>query len=251
MKNEKSTIKPNDTKAVEIWNKVLKASFKLPRTRINRKDFLEKELSKKCKLTQVNEAIDSTPAKAEINNTIIDMIAKSCIKWHTMQVVRNSFLAGLPGGWWMAGTVPADIAQFYHHVIMLVQKLAYLYGWPNLLEDDQIDDETLLNITLFIGVMFGAKGATKALSEMAKRFSIEVIKRLPRKPLTKYAIYNISKQVAKWIGVKVTKETFAKSLGKLIPVAGGVISGGITYITFKPMGYKLKKHLASLSLAKK
>ena len=250
MENEKQTKEQNETQAVKIWNKVLKSSFKLPGTRINRKDFLIKELSKKCKLTQVEEAIESRPTEAKINSDINDSIANSCIKWHTVQVTRNSFLAGLPGGWWMAGAVPADLAQFYHHVIILVQKLAYLYGWPDLLEDDQIDDETLLNITLFIGVMFGAKGATKALSEMAKRFSVEVIKRLPRKPLTKYAIYNISKQVAKWIGVKITKETFAKSLGKLIPIAGGFISGGITYITFKPMGYKLKKHLASLALAK-
>ncbi len=250
MENEKQTKKTNETKMVKIWNNVLNASFKLPGTRINREDFLKKELPKKCKLENVEEAIKTSPSKAKIPNDVIDSIANSCIKWHTFQVTRNSFLAGLPGGWWMGVAVPADLAQFYHHVIVLVQKLAYLYGWPDLLEDDQIDDDTLLNITLFIGVMFGAKGATKALSVMAEKLTTEVIKRLPRKPLTRYAIYNISKQVAKWIGVKITKETFAKSLGKLIPVAGGFISGGITYITFKPMGYKLKKHLASLALAK-
>jgi len=36
-----------------------------------------------------------------------------------------STLVGLPGGWWIAGTIPADLAQYYQNVIQMAQKLAY------------------------------------------------------------------------------------------------------------------------------
>ena len=67
--------------------------------------------------------------------------------------------------------------------------------------------------------------------------------RLPRQTLTKYAIYNISKQVAKWIGIKLTKDTFARGVSKVIPLIGAPISAGLTYWTFKPMANRLKKSL--------
>lgn len=61
--------------------------------------------------------------------------------------------------------------------------------------------------------------------------------------MTKTVIYPIVKQVAKWIGVKLTKESFAKGLGKVIPIIGAAISGGLTYATFKPGAKRLQKVL--------
>lgn len=61
--------------------------------------------------------------------------------------------------------------------------------------------------------------------------------------VTKYAVYNVAKQVAKWIGIKLTKDGFAKSVSKIIPLIGAPISAGVTYWTFKPMANRLKKHL--------
>ena len=98
--------------------------------------------------------------------------------------------------------------------------------------------------------MLGASEASKAISELSKRLSMEASKRLPQVALTKYGIYNLAKQVAKWIGVRLTKTTFARGVSKVIPVLGGFISGGITAVPMKRMSYKLKDHLAGLQLAK-
>lgn len=238
-------------KAVEIWNKVLKASLALPNSKINREQFLKKELSKKVSEEKLLRAIKETPAKAKIDKSIIDEIADGCIKWQTLQVTAISFVAGLPGGWWMAGTIPADLAQFYWHTIQLVQKLIYIYGWPELYEneDEQIDDETLLRITIFIGVMFGASAAAKVVSELSEKLSIQVATQLPKKALTKYGFYNLAKQVAKWIGVKLTKTTFSRIASKLVPILGGFVSGGISFFSMKKMGKRLQKHLSKLPLA--
>ena len=85
--------------------------------------------------------------------------------------------------------------------------------------------------------------ANEAIQQLAQNFAKQIVKRLPKYALTKTVIYPIVKQVAKWIGVKLTKESFAKGLGKVVPLLGGVISGGLTYITFRPGAKKLKKTL--------
>ena len=93
---------------------------------------------------------------------------------------------------------------------------------------------------------FGKKSTKitkEAIQELAKNFAKEIVKRLPKYALTKTVIYPIVKLVAKWIGVKLTKDSFAKGLGKVVPILGGVISGGLTYVTFRPGAKKLKNTL--------
>lgn len=134
---------------------------------------------------------------------------------------------------------------------VILQKLAYLYGWPELFEEDgEPDDETLMIFTVFVGVMFGAGTASKLLGDLAERVGQEVVKRLPQKALTKWGLYRLAKQVAKWIGVKLTKNTFARFLAKVIPVLSGFISGSISWVSFSLMSKRLKKHLEKLRLAK-
>lgn len=239
----------NNDKPIEIWNKVLRASLSLPGARIGRNAFLSKEFSKRVPEEQLKSAIDSTPAKAGIPRSTIDQVAKSAIKLHLTQVTAISFFAGLPGGWWMAGTIPADLAQFYWHAIQLLQKLAYTYGWYELYSEDEVDDETLLLMTLFIGVMMGASGSSKLVSELAERLSAEMAKRLPKASLTKYGLYNLAKQIAKWIGIKLTKSTFSRVASKVVPLLGGAISATISYVMMKSMAHRLANHLRSLPIA--
>ena len=53
-------------------------------------------------------------------------------------------------------------------------------------------------------------------------------------------------KVLKIFGVNLTKGGFAKGMGKFIPILGGVVSGGLTYTTMKPMGERLQKELSKL-----
>ena len=79
--------------------------------------------------------------------------------------------------------------------------------------------------------------------KISKAFAEQVAIRLPRQTLTRYAIYNTSKQVAKWIGIKLTKDTFARGVSKVIPLIGVPIPPGLPYWTFKAMVIRLKKSL--------
>lgn len=228
---------------VTIWNKVMGAALSMPGVKVDRDDFLKKELKNYCSPEQLNLAISSRPING-VSKEIIDRIANACINSHTTKVTTISAVAGIPGGFAMAGTIPADMAQYYWHVFVLAQKLAYLYGFPDLRDENgNLTDTASDMLTLFVGVMMGASAANQAIKGLAKEFAKQVIKRLPQKALTKTMYYPIIKQIAKWIGVKLTKDTFAKGLGKVIPILGGVISGGPTLATFRPSAKRLQHKL--------
>lgn len=158
----------------------------------------------------------------------------------------------MPGGVAMVATIPADIAQYYGYMLRATQKLMYLYGFPEIdLEEkgQTFDTETLNVLIVCMGVMYGAAGANNALKAMAKALAAGVEKQLLRKALTKGTIYPIVKSISKWFSVKMTKEVFAGFFKKAIPVVGGVIGGGITFLSFKPCCDKLKASLQNTMLS--
>lgn len=233
-----------DSNESNLFNKIINASLKLPFVRIDRTSFLTKELSKYYSDEALLKKVIEKGTYGLIDKKIIDRIAKGCIDYHTTVVVGTSALAGLPGGWAMAAAIPGDVAQFYGHVLALTQKLMYIYGWPDITnENGLIDDETLTILTLFVGLMMGSQEAEVGIRVVLDAFAKQTEKRLARAAITKTAVYQITKKVASWIGIKLTRDGFAKGVGKVIPLIGAPISGTITYFTFHPMAKKLKAYL--------
>ena len=103
-------------------------------------------------------------------------------------------------------------------------------------------------LTIFVGVMGGVAAANKVIQEIAEQVQKEVLRRLPRYALTKGVLYPLIKQIAKWVGINLTKQSFSRGVSKLVPIIGGVVSGGLTYVTFKPQSKKLKEQLRSKML---
>lgn len=222
------------------WDIIMENSLKLPFIKVNRDEYLKGAFSS---YGDISDLSNKRPIDV-FDEKIIEKVANATINKHVLGVTSTSAVAGIPGGFAMLGTIPADITQYYYHVILVSQKLGYIYGWPDLLDEKQEFSETSRNVlTLFVGVMLGAGAANKAVTEIGQKLSTQVAKRLPQQALTKTAYYPIIKQVGKWIGLKVTKESFAKGASKIVPVLGGVLSGGLTFFTFKPMANKLQKQL--------
>ena len=234
------------------FEQTLQASAQLPGVQINREAFLRRELKRYCTDEQIKLAIATTPAEAGVTPQVIDKIANSVIKFETGKVTTLSTAAGIPGGLAAIGTVPADIAQYYGHLRRVVQKLAYIYSWPELFDDsaDGMDSATESMLTLFIGVMFGVNAAQAGVAQVSKLIASEVARKLPQKALTKGAIYPVVKKVAGLLGIQMTKQVFAKSAAKVVPLVGAVVSGSLTFVTFMPMSKRLQKHLATLPLTK-
>ncbi|MFU7515722.1 hypothetical protein [Clostridium sp. HCS.1] len=47
----------------------------------------------------------------------------------------------------------------------------------------------------------------------------------------------------------MTKDVFAKGISKVVPIVGGAVSGGLTYVTFKSCANKLKNDFKELNLS--
>lgn len=228
---------------VTLWNKVMSTAMSIPGVKVDRDAFLYAELRPYCTKEELDKAIEESPVGI-VSKERINSLANACINNHTTKVTALSAAAGLPGGLAMAATIPADLGQYYWHTFVLAQKLAYLYGIPDLRDENGNLTETSQDmLTLFVGVMMGAAVANNAISKVSKAFAVQVAKRLPQKTLTKTFYYPIIKQVAKWIGVNITKSSFSKGVSKAIPVLGGLVSGGLTLATFRPSAKRLKKKL--------
>lgn len=94
-------------------------------------------------------------------------------------------------------------------------------------------------LIMYCGVMFGVAGASAGVRLLSSQIAKQTLKKLPQKALTKTFWYPIVKQIGKVIGIKITKDTAAKGISKAIPVLGGIVSGGITFASMRPMGKRL------------
>ncbi len=229
---------------------LIKAAMSLPGARVDRESFLREQLRAHCSERQVEIAIEFNPAHARIPITTLDKIAESVIRSQNFKAAATSFFAGIPGGIFVGVTIPLDLAQNVRHAVVLAQKLAYLYGWPDLFQDGALDEETQARMALLLGSMLGLRKANILLSEVSSRFAGEVATRLPRYALTKTSYYPVIKQICKWLGIKLTKTTFAQGVAKAIPVVSGGISGTVTGVVQRRMAHRLKNHLRELEFAK-
>lgn len=244
-------IDQNGDGTVDITDVILMA-VKVPGIHVTRSSFLQKELFKSYPQEIIDKAIETTPAQAGISSEDLDKIADAVINFERNCVSGISVALGTPGGWAMAATIPADIAQYYGYTLRALQKLLYLYGFPEIDTDEEglyIDTETMNTIILCLGVMNGVAGANNAVKGMAKALAIGVEKKLMNTALTKGAFYPFVKAVAKWFGIRMTKEIFSGFFKKAIPVVGGVIGGGITFLSFKPCCMRLKDALQDTMLS--
>ncbi|MFE2057293.1 hypothetical protein [Streptomyces sp. NPDC059446] len=234
------------------FSALLLGAARLPGVRVDREAYLRTALARHCSEYEVRVATAETPAVAGVSLDVLERVADESIRYETAKVSALSAAAGFPGALALPATVPADLTQYVVHMLRISQKLAYLYSWPDLFSedgDDELDDATKGVLTLFFGVMFGTQSANAAVGKVAKAMSEQVIKKLPQKALTQGVVYPVVKKVAGYLGVEMTKQTFAKSVSKAIPVVGAAVSGTLTYATFRPMARRLKAHLSGLDLA--
>ncbi len=229
---------------------VIRQGMRLPGIRVDRASFLRSELSRVCLPETVERAIQTNPAQAGIERALIDPIATAAIAAETAKVTSLSALSGIPGGLGMAVAIPADVAQYFGFVLRILQKLIYLYGFAELdLTGTDIADETMTELMLFMGAMFGVHGAVSGIQYISKMAAAKTVKSLSRKALTKTAVYPLVKKIAQQVGVKMTKQIFAKGVSKIVPVAGAVVSGSLTYFSFQTCAKRLRKTLSELDLS--
>ena len=221
---------------------IITKAVQIPMVKVDRKTFLAETFAKDAE--RIPEIIENGPIAAGYTREELAKISKKLILTRTSTSSIASFAAGIPGGLAMAATIPADVLQFFGMSLRLAQELSYLYGAQDLWKDGEIDDERVRNqLIIYCGVMFGASGAAAGVRVLANQLAKQALKKLPQMALTKTFWYPVVKQIGKAIGIKVTKSTVANGVAKIVPIVGGVISGGLTFASMMPMAKRLQKTL--------
>lgn len=221
--------------------KVVNESLKLPFIKIDRSEFLIKTFGEQ--VDDIQKLIDEGP-QVFFSKEELDESAKKVINANVLQSSSLSFASGLPGGFAMAATIPADIAQFYGYSLKLAQEISYIYGYNNMWSDQgELTEDAKNTLILYLGVMLGVTSAGAAVRILSNKMALQALKKIPQKALTKTIYYPIIKKVMAIFGTKLTKATFAKGVSKFIPVFGGAVSGTMNYISLKPMANRLKDEL--------
>jgi hypothetical protein len=235
----------NRSKEARFWFNVLDAALKIPGSKIDRETFLQKQCEQYCDSGTVENILQNGAANAGVELTLMDKMSSDVIEQHTKVATAISFAAGIPGGLAMAATIPADIAQFYYHVIVVAQKLAYIYGLENIDKENEYFKSVL---TVFIGVMAGIEEADKTMNEL---MTAQFTKSLGKITLGKILDKTVTR-IAIVIGLNLTKGSVIKSAAKFVPLVGGLVSGGVTLLSFLPMCNNLKNRFCdSINTAKR
>lgn len=224
---------------------VLQKVLCLPGVYVDREEFLTRELFTVCSAKQVTMAIAYNLYYADIPVKKIDYLAQNCIKKERLRATVISGVTGIPGGIAAVGMIPVDVTQQMVHMVRIIQKLCYLYGWESLYDpDDALNRETLDLILLFVGVMMGVEGTNAVLRKVSEAILADIGRNVAEKLLQKGIQYPIKKIIKR----KVVGSILAEGSSKVIPMLGGALSAGMTYVSFKKMATRLQNQLKKCSV---
>lgn len=139
----------------------------------------------------------------------------SLVFWHTTGAATSGFLTGLGGIATLPVAIPANIASVILIQLRMITAIAIMGGYNVL--DDQV--KTFCYVCLCGNA---AKDVVKGVGiTIGSKLSVQIIKKLP---------YEVIKQVNKAVGFRMITKFGTKgvlNLGKLIPIFGGILGGGM------------------------
>lgn len=208
---------------------------KLPVVRVDREEFLRKQFKDSEYLDEILEnGPQSVYTPESLRKKADKIIASSAIS-----TSLTSFAAGLPSNpTIMVAAGGADVVQYFGFALNMAQQLAYLFGDDDLFSDDmdQLSEKTQIRIIAYLSAMLGVSGSATLIASASKMASVTIGKKVAAKALMKTAWYPLLKKSLAAIGVKITKQTVGRVVTKAVPIIGGAVSGGITFVSFRPMG---------------
>lgn len=216
----------------------LSKTTKLPFVKVSREEFLRKEF----KGSEYLDVILKNGPQSVFTPEALRKRATKIINNTTKKTAFTSFVTGLPANP-ITATLSggADIIQYFGFSLNLAQQLAYLFGEEELFtgEFDELPEEAKARMIGYLGIMVGAGGAAALITKVSKNIAEKTGNKIAKTALTKTIWYPIMKKIAAFLGWKITKMSVKKTVTKVIPVIGGVFSGGLTYYTFKPSAERL------------
>lgn len=175
-------------------------------------------------IPKVSLPIDDLVNDYITHNSSVEKAAKSLINSSTVKCGTSGFLTGLGGLASMVATLPANITSVMYVQLRMCCAIAKMGGYD--IHSDQVQ-------TLIYACLTGS-----AISDILKqvgikfcnKFGVAMVKKIPGATLT---------AINQKVGFRfITKfgETGVVNLGKVVPVLGGVIGGGVDVASTRVIG---------------
>ncbi|MFC7677322.1 EcsC family protein [Paenibacillus sp. GCM10028914] len=159
----------------------------------------------------------------------IEEAADSLIRWQTSKSATSGFLTGLGGLVTLPAAIPANLASVLFVQMRMIAAIAHMGGYD--LQDDKVKS--------FVYMCLCGNGVKDILKDLGIVIG---------QKLTKAAIQKISGSVITKINQKVGFRLLTKfgtkgvvNLGKMIPLAGGLIGGTADGVSTAAIGKVAKK----------
>ena len=206
--------------------KALNATFKLPFVKVDREHFLRKALlSAGCSEQQIAQAIQNSPLEV-LSPEELKALTLRVRRFHRTSLSALSAACGMPGGFFIFVAVPVDTIQFFYHTFVLSQKIAYLYGFPPCMTEEEFRDMMIIAL----GVGAGVSKANKAFKFIAKQAKKQLLSQLQKHQ--ELLLPQLIREVCKALGVKLTNNTLTQIIRKGIPLISAIISAIFAYTIF-------------------
>ncbi|MDX8152092.1 hypothetical protein SK069_10845 [Patulibacter brassicae] len=235
--------KPDQDALYQTTLRTIGAVASLPVVRVDREAFLRKQFADSPHLEIVLAQGPQAVYSLESLRRKADVLIKSTAN----KTAAASFVSGLAGNpVVMVAAGGADVAQYFGFALNLAQQIAFLFGEDELFDGDaELSEAAQMRVIAYLGAMFGAAGAAALIAQTSHVVGQNIGRKVAAQALTKTAWYPLVKRVGALVGQKITKQTVEKAITKTVPVVGGFVSGGLTYVAFRPMGGRLADALVA------
>lgn len=229
---------------LSIYEGIMKATLRIPFTRIDRGVFLRSAL-KRLPSELVERALESTPREV-VEKGLLETIAKREVRKNILLATLVSFVTAIPTNWTMWPCILFDLLFFQVQVFLISQKMLFLYGDGKEAMELQSAGrkENADRLMLVVStIMIGKQKVSRAAKTVAGMVGRQLVERFGSRLLSKIIIFNTLRQIAKWAGISFTKAMLLETITLLIPIICASISALVSYILIAPMAKKLHLHL--------
>ena len=186
----------------------------------------------------MGSAIDLAEDYMTGSGTTEDKI-NSLIRWQNTKAGSAGFVAGLGGAITLPVALPANIASTIYVQIRMVAAIAHMAGHD--VKHDKV--KTLIYLCLL----------GNSMNEVAKDFGITFGTKFATSYIQKNVTREVLTKINKAVGFRLVTKFGTKgliNLGKVVPVLGGVIGGGLDAFTTNIVGNQARNTFLQFELTK-
>ena len=228
----------------KAWDRLLDLVLGANMAQVNRVEWLTDTLYPFLSISEL-EQLATEPPHRFLSVKVLNHIANQEISRHTELLAMGSAGSSLSGcvATWVG--IPTELAQYSVNLV-LIQKLAYLYGWDDFYSYGAVTTEAKARITFMMGSMLGIREADALLRNACRSYQGQVsITPMPyvgdRSPIDKVII-----EISKRLLILSAKGGVTAWIGRKTPLIGVTIGASTSYILVKPSLVRLKVLLRDL-----